>query len=129
MRTFLRSKLHHATVTEANLEYVGSVTIDRDLMDQADILPFERVQIVDNTNGARLETYAIPGPRGSGAICINGAAAHLVREGDTVILMTFETAEKPPVPTVLLLGPGNRVVRRLADPEAQEGELESELYP
>lgn len=129
MRTFLRSKLHHATVTEANLEYVGSVTIDRDLMDQADILPFERVQIVDNTNGARLETYAIPGPRGSGAICINGAAAHLVREGDTVILMTFETAEKPPVPTVLLLGPGNRVVRRLTDPEAQEGELESELYP
>ena len=128
MRTFLRSKLHHATVTEANLEYVGSVTIDRDLMDQADILPFEKVQVVDNTNGARIETYAIPGPRGSGAICINGAAAHLVRAGDVVIIMTFETADRPPVPTVLLLGEGNRVVRRLDDPQSEEGALESKLY-
>jgi aspartate 1-decarboxylase len=130
MRTFLRSKLHHATVTEANLEYVGSVTIDRDLMDQADILPFEKVQVVDNTNGARIETYAIPGPRGSGAICINGAAAHLVRAGDVVIIMTFETADRPPAaPTVLLLGEGNRIVQKLTDPHAQEGLLESQLYP
>ncbi len=128
MRIFLRSKLHKATVTEARLDYVGSVTIDRNLMDQGDILPFEKVLIVDNTNGARLETYAIPGERGSGCICINGAAAHLVRPGDEVIIMTFEAVEKPKCPTVLLLGPGNRVERRLDDPEAQEGVLEGELY-
>ena len=128
MRVFLRSKLHKATVTEARLDYVGSVTIDRDLMDQADLLPFEKVLIVDNTNGARLETYTIPGARGSGCICINGAAAHLVRPGDEVIIMAFELSERRVVPTVLLLGDGNRVVRKLDDPEAQEGALEGELY-
>jgi aspartate 1-decarboxylase len=128
MRTFLRSKLHKATVTEARLDYVGSITLDRDLMDQAEILPFEKVLIVDNTNGARLETYAIPGPRGSGCVCINGAAAHLVRAGDEVIVMTFETAETPRMPTVLLLGEGNRVVKQLDDPEEQERALEGELY-
>ena len=128
MRIFLRSKLHKATVTEANLEYVGSVTIDRDLMDAADLAPFEKVMIVDNTNGARLETYAIPGERGSGVICINGAAAHLVRAGDEVILMAFELSKVPLTPRVVLLDKRNRIVKTLDDPAEQEGGLESELY-
>lgn len=128
MRSFLRAKLHKATVTEARLDYVGSVTIDQDLMDAADIAPFERVMIVDNTNGARLETYAISGPRGSGKICINGAAAHLVHPGDEVILMTFEWTDRPSPPIVLLLDAANRIARRLDDPEHQEPAPESVLY-
>lgn len=85
----LKSKIHRVVVTEANLDYVGSVTIDRDLMDAANIYAGERVQIVDNTNGSRLETYVIEGKRGSGCICINGAAAHLMHVGDTVIIMAY----------------------------------------
>ena len=85
----LKSKIHRVTVTEANLEYIGSVTIDEALMDAAGIVAGERVQRVDNTNGARLETYVITGKRDSGCICINGAAAHLVNVGDTVIIMAY----------------------------------------
>jgi len=128
MRCYLRAKLHKATVTEARLDYVGSVTIDRDLMDAAQIEPFERVMVVDNTNGARLETYAISGPRGSGVICINGAAAHLVRPGDEVIIMTFEWTERPQPPVVLLLDAANRIARRLDDPANQEPAAEGALY-
>ncbi|MBI5435140.1 MAG: aspartate 1-decarboxylase [Planctomycetes bacterium] len=128
MRIFLRSKLHKATVTEANLAYVGSVTIDRDLMDAADIQEFEKVLIVDNTNGARLETYAIPGERGSGVICINGAAAHLVKKGDEVIIMTFEVTHTPHPPVVVLLDAANRIARRLTDPVREEGVSEENLY-
>lgn len=87
--TILKSKIHRVTVTEANLNYIGSITIDEDLMEAAGILPNEKVAVVDNTNGARLETYAIPGERGSGCICMNGAAAHLVRPGDVVIIMAY----------------------------------------
>ena len=85
----LKSKIHRVQVTEANLEYIGSVTIDEALMEAANIYAGERVQIVDNTNGARIETYVIPGKRNSGCICINGAAAHLVKVGDTVIIMAY----------------------------------------
>ena len=85
----LKSKLHCVKVTEANLNYMGSITIDEDLMDAANIYVGEKVQVVDNTNGARIETYVIPGKRGSGCICINGAAAHLVHVGDTVIIMAY----------------------------------------
>lgn len=85
----LKSKIHRVVVTEANLEYIGSITIDEDLMDAANIYAGEKVQVVDNTNGARIETYVIPGKRGSGCICINGAAAHLVHIGDTVIIMAY----------------------------------------
>lgn len=81
-RTMMKSKLHRATVTEANLNYVGSITIDEELMEAVDILPNEKVQVVNNNNGSRLETYVIPGPRGSGVICLNGAAARLVQPGD-----------------------------------------------
>ena len=85
----LKSKIHRVQVTEANLEYIGSITIDEALMEEANIYAGERVQVVDNNNGARLETYVIPGKRGSGCICINGAAAHLVNVGDTVIIMAY----------------------------------------
>ena len=85
----LKSKLHCVRVTEANLNYMGSITIDEDLMDAAGIVAGEKVQVVDNTNGARLETYTIPGRRGSGEICMNGAAAHLMHPGDTVIIMAY----------------------------------------
>ena len=88
-RTMLKSKIHRATVTQADLHYVGSVTVDQDLLDAADLLPGEQVAIVDVTNGARLETYVIPGARGSGVIGINGAAAHLVHPGDLVILISY----------------------------------------
>ena len=85
----LKSKIHRVVITEANLDYIGSITIDEDLMDAANIYAGERVQVVDNTNGARLETYVIPGKRGSGCICMNGAAAHLIHVGDTVIIMAY----------------------------------------
>lgn len=85
----LKSKIHRVTVTEANLEYIGSITIDEALMEAANIYAGEKVQVVDNTNGARLETYVIAGKRGSGCICMNGAAAHLINVGDTVIIMAY----------------------------------------
>lgn len=85
----LKSKIHRASVTEARLDYIGSITIDEDLMDAAGIVRGERVYIVDNNNGARLDTYAIPGERGSGVICLNGAAARLVQVGDVVIIMAY----------------------------------------
>ena len=88
-RTMLKSKIHRATVTQADLHYVGSVTVDEDLLDAADLLAGEKVAIVDVTNGARLETYTIAGPRGTGVIGINGAAAHLVNPGDLVILISY----------------------------------------
>jgi len=92
-RTMLKSKIHRATVTEANLEYEGSVTIDANLLRAADILPYEKVEIFDCTNGSRLETYAIAGEPGSGEICINGAAAHLVKPHDTVIIVSYVQVE------------------------------------
>ena len=96
LRTMMKSKIHRATVTQADLHYVGSVTVDEDLLDAADLLPGELVHLVDVTNGARLETYTIAGERGSGVLGINGAAARLVHPGDTVILIAYgqmETAE------------------------------------
>lgn len=89
MRIMMKSKIHRATVTQADLNYVGSVTLDAALMENADLLEGEQVAIVDITNGARIETYVIPGPRGTGVIGINGAAAHLVHPGDLVIIMSY----------------------------------------
>lgn len=85
----VKSKIHRATVTEANLDYIGSITIDEDLMDAANLIPNEKVQIVDNNNGERFETYVIKGERGSGMICLNGAAARKVQRGDIVIIMSY----------------------------------------
>jgi aspartate 1-decarboxylase len=116
-RTLMKSKLHRATVTMADLDYVGSITIDRDLMDAADLLPHERVQVLDVTNGARLETYVLEGERGSGVIGINGAAAHLVHPGDLVLIVSYAEFEEDEArawkPTVVLIGEGNRVERVL----------------
>lgn len=88
-RTMMKSKIHRATVTDANLAYVGSITIDRDLMDAADLLEFEQVHVLDIDNGARFETYAIEGERGTGTMCVNGAAARLVQPGDKIIVISY----------------------------------------
>ncbi len=117
MRQFLRAKIHKATITEADLDYVGSVTIDSELMARVDLAEYERVLVVDNTNGARLETYAISGPPGSGVICMNGAAAHHVHKGDEVIIMAFEYATKPVRPRQILVDKANRYVRELGPEE------------
>lgn len=120
LRTMLTAKIHRATVTRADLHYVGSVTVDRDLMDAADLLAGEQVAIVDVTNGARLETYVIPGERGSGVIGINGAAAHLVHVGDVVILIAYgqlESAEaRSFIPRVVFVDADNRVAELGGDP-------------
>jgi aspartate 1-decarboxylase len=115
MRIMMKSKIHRATVTQADLDYVGSVTIDADLLDAAELLEGEQVAIVDNTNGARIETYVIPGPRGSGIIGINGAAAHLVHPGDVVIIMSYglmDDAEARALqPRVVHVDEKNRIVK------------------
>jgi aspartate 1-decarboxylase len=90
MRTMLKGKIHRATVTQANIDYEGSITVDPMLLEAADILPFEQVHVLDINNGARLQTYAIEGERGSGVICMNGAAARLVDEGDLVIILAYD---------------------------------------
>jgi aspartate 1-decarboxylase len=120
LRTMMKSKIHRATVTDANLHYVGSVTVDEDLLDAADLLAGELVHIVDVTNGARLETYTIAGERGSGVIGINGAAARLVQPGDVVILIGYgqmETAEaREHKPSVVFVDAENRIVGTGSDP-------------
>ncbi len=109
----LNGKIHRATVTGADLHYVGSITVDRQLLEAADILTYERVQVVDVTNGARLETYAIPGESGSGIIQMNGAAAHLVNVGDIVIIMSYVQAQDPVSPDwkprIVLVDGQNRI--------------------
>lgn len=120
MRAMLKSKIHRATVTQADLDYVGSVAIDVDLMEAADILEGEQVVIADITNGARLETYVIPAPRGSHTITINGAAAHLVHRGDLVIIMSYvlldDAEAKAWQPRVVHVDEANRVVSLGNDP-------------
>lgn len=120
IRTMFKSKIHRATVTHANLHYVGSVTVDKDLLDAADILPGELVAIVDVTNGSRLETYTIEGQAGSGVIGINGAAAHLVNIGDTVILISYAqmtTAEaREYSPSIVHVDATNKIVQLGTDP-------------
>ncbi len=114
MRWLLRSKIHRATVTEANLDYIGSVTIDEDLIEMVGLMIGEKVLVVDNTNGARLETYVIRGERGSGTICMNGAAAHLIKTGDQVIIMGFELTDSAITPRSILVDENNRFVRFLS---------------
>jgi aspartate 1-decarboxylase len=119
-RTMLKSKIHRATVTHADLHYVGSVTIDRDLLDAADLLPGELVAIVDVTNGARLETYVIEGERGSGVVGINGAAAHLIHPGDLVILISYAQIENSLAaayqPRIVHVDSANKIVDLGGDP-------------
>src|SRR5437660_11215328 len=115
MRWVLRSKLHKATVTEANLAYVGSITIDESLVERAGLLEGERVLITSNTSGARLETYVILGERDSGEICMNGAAAHLIKAGEEIIIMGFELTDQPITPKVVLLDRKKRLFRYHAE--------------
>ena len=120
MRTMLKSKIHRATVTQADLHYVGSITIDADLLDAADLLPGQQVDIVDVTNGARLTTYVIPGERGLGQICINGAAAHLVSPGDVVIVIAYgmlaDAEARTYTPHVVFVDEANRILDLSGDP-------------
>jgi aspartate 1-decarboxylase len=122
-RTVFKSKIHRATVTEANLDYEGSISIDQDLLDAADILEHEQVHVWDVTNGTRLITYALSAPAGSGRVCVNGAGAHLIKPGDLVIVATFTTMRTREArkykPTVVLVGEGNKMKEvGEADPDA-----------
>lgn len=122
-RMMMNSKIHRAQVTEANLDYVGSVTIDQDILDAVGMLANEKVHIVNNNNGARLETYIIPGKRGSGVICLNGAAARLVQKGDIVIIMSYVYVDANEAvnhqPKVAIMGENNRIKEIIgAEPEA-----------
>ncbi|AIE60518.1 aspartate 1-decarboxylase [Bacillus methanolicus] len=121
-RTMMNAKIHRARVTEANLNYVGSITIDEDILDAVGMVPNEKVQIVNNNNGARFETYIIPGQRGSGVVCLNGAAARLVQEGDVVIIISYvlvpEEKVKTHKPKVAIMDEKNKIVELLhVEPE------------
>ncbi len=126
-RTMVTGKIHRARVTAADLHYVGSITIDEDLLDAAGILSYERVQVVDIDNGARLETYTIPGARGSGEVQLNGAAARLVAPGDLVIVMAYQLVETPVDPEfhprVVLVDPATNTIERLITRRDEPGAL------
>ncbi|MFZ8932750.1 MAG: aspartate 1-decarboxylase [Bacteriovoracaceae bacterium] len=113
MRELLQSKIHKATVTEANLDYIGSCTIDEDLLDKVDLWDGQKILIVSNTSGARLETYVIKGQRGSGIIAINGAAAHLIKKGEEVIIISFQHSDKPVEPKCIYVDQNNKFVKYL----------------
>lgn len=117
LRMMMNSKIHRAQVTEANLNYIGSITIDQDTMDAVGLLANEKVHIVNNNNGARLETYTIAGERGSGVICLNGAAARLVQPNDIVIIMSYVYVDNAEAathqPKVAIMGPGNKIAQLL----------------
>lgn len=114
LRTMCKGKIHRATVTQADLNYVGSITVDQDLLDAANIYPYEKVQVVNITNGARLETYTIAGARGSGIICLNGAAARLTATGDLVIIMSYAQFEEQEIreltPKLVFVDEANHLV-------------------
>jgi aspartate 1-decarboxylase len=113
MRWVLRSKIHKAMVTEANIDYIGSITIDKDLIERAGFWPGEKVLVVSNTTGQRLETYVIVGEKGSGVICMNGAAAHIIKVDEEIIIMGFELASEPLNPTIVLVDRANRFLKYL----------------
>jgi aspartate 1-decarboxylase len=113
MRWVLRSKIHKATVTEANVNYVGSITIDSDLLERSGLWPGEKVLVVSNTSGTRLETYTIAGERGSGTVCMNGAAALSIKVGEEIIIMGFELVDKPMEYRAILVDSSNQFLRLL----------------
>ena len=119
LRSYMSSKIHKATVTEANLDYVGSITIDADLLDLAGLLPNEKVLVVSNTSGARLETYIIEGERGSGSIGVNGAASHLIGVGEEIIIIAFTLASEPLAPKAILVDKNNKFVCDLTEKQAE----------
>lgn len=113
MRWFLHAKIHKATVTQADVNYIGSITIDRDLCDRIGLLEGEKVLVTSNTGGGRLETYVIYGEANSGIICMNGAAAHIIKQGEEIIIMAFELAEKTIEQKIILVDKQNKFVRYL----------------
>ncbi|MBE9439423.1 aspartate 1-decarboxylase [Staphylococcus epidermidis] len=121
IRTFMNSKIHRARVTESNLNYVGSITIDANILDAVDILPNEKVAIVNNNNGARFETYVITGERGSGKMCLNGAASRLVEVGDVIIIMTYAQLNEDEMvnhsPKVAVLNENNEIIEMINEKE------------
>ena len=117
MRWCLNSKIHKAVVTEADLYYVGSITIDEELLDKVDLFPGEKVLVVSNTSGVRLETYVIVGKRHSGIICMNGAAAHLIKQGEEIIVMGFKLSEKPIEAKNILVDEKNKFLKYLIEDE------------
>jgi aspartate 1-decarboxylase len=132
-RTMCKGKIHRATVTQANLNYVGSITIDQDLLDAADIYPYEKVQVVNINNGSRLETYTIAGARGSGVICLNGAAARLTCEGDKVIIINYGLFDEQEIrslqPHIVFVDEENHITESKHVPLSEmlpEAEAESE---
>jgi aspartate 1-decarboxylase len=136
LRTMCKGKIHRATVTQANLNYIGSITIDQDLLDAANIYPYEKVQVVNINNGSRLETYTIAGARGSGVICLNGAAARLTSEGDLVIIISYaqytEEEIRSLTPQIAFVDENNRLVEKKDVPLIEmlpiaEEQLESEV--
>jgi len=134
MRIMMKSKIHRATVTQADLNYVGSVTLDAALMEAADLLEGEQVAIVDITNGARIETYVIPGPRGTGVIGINGAAAHLIHPGDLVIIISYamlnDAEARALKPSIVHVDEKNRIVKLgkdAAEPVPGSAQLRGDL--
>src|SRR5262249_29382911 len=120
LRSIIKSKIHHARVTEADIAYIGSVVVDQDLLERVDILPGEKVAIWSVTNGERIETYALPAPRGSGSVIINGAAAHRFHPGDQVILAAFLLTDEPVAPRMILVDDQNRFVDWLQDDRMPE---------
>ena len=132
LRVMCKGKIHRATVTDANLNYVGSLTVDCDLLDRADIFPYEQVQVVNVNNGARLETYTIPGPRGSGTMCLNGAAARLGQKGDIIIVIAYglcsDAEARELRPRVVLVDEKNRPVetQRAPPPFADSSAFDDE---
>jgi aspartate 1-decarboxylase len=113
LRELLQSKIHKATVTEADVAYIGSITIDQDLLDRIDLWPGQKVTVVSNTSGARLETYVISGTRGSGMICMNGAAAHLIKKGEEVIIFSYALSDRFVAPKCILVDSHNKYVQDL----------------
>ena len=113
MRWLLRSKIHKANVTDANLDYIGSITIDEELIEKSGLWPGEKVLVVSNTTGARLETYVIVGKRNSGVICMNGAATHLIKKEEEIVVMGFELTDKPIKPKNILVDKNNKIIRFL----------------
>lgn len=113
MREILCSKIHRATVTEANINYVGSITIDKDLIEKSGLWVGQKVLVVSVTSGARLETYVIEAPSNSGVICMNGAAAHLIKKGEIVIIIGFEITDKPITPKMILVDENNKFIKFL----------------
>lgn len=121
-RTLMNAKIHRARVTEANLNYVGSITIDADILDAVGIVANEKVQIVNNNNGARFETYIIPGERGSGVFCLNGAAARLVQKGDVIIVISYALVPEEKIaehrPKIAIMDENNRIQQLIVDEPA-----------